>query len=537
MNSGIRDDDGVDRIGAPNDIWSDGTTLWVHSGALGKLVAFNLSTKARDSAKDVNVASVWGPVSMTGHGSTVWVGQRNLNRLWAYSLDSKSRDPGKDITLHPDNGNREALWTDGTTMWVMDNPVNRDTKLYAYSVSDGARQPDKEIDIPEEIYHAGAMWSDGTTMWFPHISWSDLFAYSLSDGTRQPEKDYEYFWGVSADNIFHGRPTGPDPAGMWSNGATTWVSLSHSLPAYRGIAAYVAVPPTKRLEAGSVTATTATLTLRWHTGDWHYQANTGPDATCSSPAQTGATASLTGLTAGQSYTYTAYSDSSCAAAIASVTFTAQASAGASGAFAQASAGTVDIGAPVLRIEISGQATWEYTTPQGAERVSTELRWMETAGRSAGDWTGKQSRVFDDGGITGYAIPGLSLGVEYKAQVVVTLTVGGAETYAESATLVFTLPAATGDLPGAVVWVMAVHNGDNVSALWLSASGSGSYEARYSDDNGATWRTATAPSVGTALTITGLSSEKTYIVGVRASNSTGAVGWTNSAPVSPPGGDG
>ena len=527
--------------GTPEDLWSDGTTLWVFSGAAQKLAAFNLSSKARDSGKDVSVGSVWLPVSMTSDGSTVWVAQRNLNRLWAYSLAGRVRTPGKDITLHADNGDRSALWTDGTTMWVADN---EDDKLYAYAVSGGARQRDKEINVAG--LDVRAMWSDGTTLWLPDRTWglytpsrseTGIYAYKLSDGTRQPAKDYDYWWdGFSSDRI---RGFDSDhlagsmyPTGMWSNGTTTWVSLESSISAWKGIAGYVAIPLTKRLEAGSITATAATLKLHWHTGNWHYKATSGPHTTCSSPAQTGTTASLSGLTSGQSYTYTAYSDSTCTDAnkLAEVTFTAQAS-GAGGASAQARSGAAATGLPVLRIDGAGAAAWEYTLPTGATFVSAELRWVATAGLSAGDWTGAQSRSFTGASVTGHSIAGLQSGVEYKAQVTVSVTVGGAAQSAASATLVFTLPAATAALPGNVATVLAVHNGGNVSALWTGASDATGYEARYSDDNGATWTSATAPSVGTAMTIANLSSGKSYVVGIRATNAAGKGSWTSSAQVS------
>ena len=467
------------------------------------------------------------------------MGQRNLNRLWAYSLASKAREPGKDITLHADNGDRSALWTDGTTMYVADDDGN---KLYAYAVSGGARQPDKEINIAG--LDVRAMWSDGTTLWLPDRTWglstssrseTGIYAYKLSDGTRQPGKDYDYWWGFPDERVDLNSASGSaDTLGLWSDGTTTLVSLYIEAGQLRivdrGIAAYVAIPPTKRLEAGSITATAATLTLHWHTGNWHYKATSGPHTTCSSPAQTGTTASLSGLTSGQSYTYTAYSDSGCADAIASVTFTAQAASGA-GASAQAQSGGASAGLPVLRIDGAGAAAWEYTLPTGATHVSTELRWVATAGLSAADWTGAQSRSFTGASVTGHSIAGLQRGVEYKAQVTVSVTVGGAARSAASATLVFTLPPTAADLPGNVATVLAVHNGDNVSALWTGASNATGYEARYSDDNGATWLTAAAPSVGTAMTIANLSSGKSYVVGIRATNAAGKGSWTNSAQVS------
>ena len=49
--------------------------------------------------------------------------------MYAYKLSDGSRDSAKDYTLHSDNGNPGGIWSDGTTMWVLD--VN-DDKIYAY---------------------------------------------------------------------------------------------------------------------------------------------------------------------------------------------------------------------------------------------------------------------------------------------------------------------------------------------------------------------------------------------------------------------
>ena len=69
------------------------------------------------------------------------------------------------------------------------------------------------------------------------------------------------------------------------------------------------------LAASAITTTTATLTLTDYAGAWHYQADTGPDATCQGPVAAGtSTESLTGLTVGTTYTYTAYTAAGCASA-------------------------------------------------------------------------------------------------------------------------------------------------------------------------------------------------------------------------------
>ena len=171
-------------------------------------------------------------------------------------------------------------------MWVADDD---DDKLYAYAVADGTRQQGKEIDFPG----FGPIWSDGTTLWmaavyswqrFGHRSGTAILAYSLSDGSRQPDKDYKYYWwpsGSSFSSTFPSISDNTTPAGIWSNGATMWVMLDGY---YRNIVGYKAIPPTKRLEASSITATAATLTLHWHTDAWWYQRTAGSpaDTTCHS---------------------------------------------------------------------------------------------------------------------------------------------------------------------------------------------------------------------------------------------------------------
>ena len=67
--------------------------------------------------------------------------------------------------------------------------------------------------------------------------------------------------------------------------------------------------PNPELTASNVGATTATLTIAHHTGNWYYK-HTGAGATCDGPV-TGTSKALTGLTANTTYTYSAYSDSSC----------------------------------------------------------------------------------------------------------------------------------------------------------------------------------------------------------------------------------
>ena len=100
-----------------------------------------------------------------------------------------------------------------------------------------------------------------------------------------------------------------------------------------------AAPVSSYILPSSVTGTSTSLTLYGHTGNWYYKANKAPHTTCST-AQSGDTASLTGLTAGTEYTYTAYRNSNCSTAIANVTFTT--GAGLTGLYVTATTVTLNL---------------------------------------------------------------------------------------------------------------------------------------------------------------------------------------------------
>ena len=127
--------------------------------------------------------------------------------------------------------------------------------------------------------------------------------------------------------------TGPDSTcrGPVASGTTTQsltgltAGMSYAYNAYQSktsnvctsmIGAYPAVFTTLGLNTTGVTDTAATLIIMGHNGAWYYKADTGPDSganVCRGPVNTRID-SLTGLTAGTAYTYTAYSDSGCTTA-------------------------------------------------------------------------------------------------------------------------------------------------------------------------------------------------------------------------------
>ena len=133
-----KDFDGLQEAGNrnPRGIWSDGTTIWVADSL--KLYAYNLANKNRDPAKDfdgLQEAGNHNPRGIWSDGTTIWVADSgiygNPDKLYAFNLASKNRDPAKDVdTLDAAGNNRpQGLWSDGTTLWVADSDDNR---LYAY---------------------------------------------------------------------------------------------------------------------------------------------------------------------------------------------------------------------------------------------------------------------------------------------------------------------------------------------------------------------------------------------------------------------
>ena len=119
------------------------------------------------------------------------------------------------------------------------------------------------------------------------------------------------------------KKTAPTPAGNCSlagSGATHDLSslapgTAHSYTAYSDSScanamASTSFTTTASLTVSNIAATSATLNIAGHSGNWWYDADTGPDSTCQGPVS-GSSDNLTGLTVHQQYTYTAYSATGC----------------------------------------------------------------------------------------------------------------------------------------------------------------------------------------------------------------------------------
>ena len=202
---------------SPTGMWSNGTTMWVADLTDDMLYAYNLSTGARDSAKEFDLVAPQNadPNGIWSNGTTMWVADRVDAKLYAYTLSSGARDSAKDFDTLDDAGNASPIdiWSDGTTMWVGDS---FEVKLYAYDLSSKAHDGDKDVDTLFDANNTSpfGIWSNGTTMWVADLSDDKLYAYNLSSGARDGDKDFDTL--SAAGN--------QDTTGIWSNGTTMWVA-------------------------------------------------------------------------------------------------------------------------------------------------------------------------------------------------------------------------------------------------------------------------------------------------------------------------
>ena len=148
--------------------------------------------------------------------TTMWVLDDNDDRVYAYDMLTKSSDMSKQLnnTLMTNAGNNDprGIWSDGTTMWVADTI---DFKVYAYNLAA------RTIDITKNFtinvgspLNPDSLWSDGTTMWIGDSVAGVFHAYRLSDGSYDMSKNF---------NVTDFNPDNNRPIGIWSDGTTLWV--------------------------------------------------------------------------------------------------------------------------------------------------------------------------------------------------------------------------------------------------------------------------------------------------------------------------
>ena len=113
--------------------------------------------------------------------------------------------------LDRDNDLPTDIWSDGKTLWVVENSASGADRVFAYDLQTGERQPDAEFEFESRNRFSHGIWSDGETIWIADSGQDKLFAYNLASGERLEERDIE----LTERNR--------DPRGIWSDGETLYV--------------------------------------------------------------------------------------------------------------------------------------------------------------------------------------------------------------------------------------------------------------------------------------------------------------------------
>ena len=159
--------------------------MWVADKWDLKLFAYDLTTKARDAAKDFTTTGNHYPTGLWSNGAILWVANYAGSKLHAYNLTTKAQEPAKDFNLR-EAGNTlpVGIWSDGSTMWVADDS---DRKLYAYDmptngdppVADAPRDPGTgTTETPTQTSAATDFNGDGKTDFVDFFQFIDAFGGS-----------------------------------------------------------------------------------------------------------------------------------------------------------------------------------------------------------------------------------------------------------------------------------------------------------------------------------------------------------------------
>ena len=165
---------------APRGVWGNEETIWVAndgSGATDKLYAYNRSDRSRDSSSDFDTLNTPGnnnPRGICSDGTTMFVADGGDDKIYAYKMSDTTRDSGKDVTLDSANNSPQGLSCDRTHLWVAEDNDDLTSKIFVYLRSDGSHVSTLDIGAstlsPSSTVGAinnndqRGMWSNGTTL-------------------------------------------------------------------------------------------------------------------------------------------------------------------------------------------------------------------------------------------------------------------------------------------------------------------------------------------------------------------------------------
>ena len=150
------------------------------------------------------------PTGIWSDGSTLWVLENagsGADSVFAYGLQNGQREPQREIELDRRNRFSHGIWSDGETVWVADSGQDQ---LFAYVWESGERSESREFKLAERHRDPRGIWSDGEVMYVLDSVKDALFVYDLDSG--------DFLLEHPLDKLNH------SPRGIWSDGFTLWVS-------------------------------------------------------------------------------------------------------------------------------------------------------------------------------------------------------------------------------------------------------------------------------------------------------------------------
>ena len=189
---------------------SDGAVLDATNQPTHMVTVIVTDEGGANASIDVTITVTTGPVRPPiitggggGGGGPSGPSPSEVDFEWNVTRDIDELDGGHDTP--------SGLWSDGTTLWILENGSGTDDAVYAYDLESGERVEEREFELDETNRAPRGVWSDRTVVWVSDSGQEKLFAHDLATGERLPERDI----ALAQRNR--------DARGIWSDDETMWV--------------------------------------------------------------------------------------------------------------------------------------------------------------------------------------------------------------------------------------------------------------------------------------------------------------------------
>lgn len=174
----------------PLGITGDGDTIWIISHTDDAFLAYDAATHARDTTRDIAIPATSTPQDICTDGNTLWATAWSAKHIIAYKLDPGdygARDSARDITSATRRW--RGCWTDGEFMLAVDDSrLTATDPVFVFDLSDGTVVG--EIDLPDDVHAATGVWYDGqTTVWVADNTNDKILALTPREGLLQRQEE------------------------------------------------------------------------------------------------------------------------------------------------------------------------------------------------------------------------------------------------------------------------------------------------------------------------------------------------------------